>query len=60
MVRPLPDARVSTPVTWDEVPDCDPAEFTLFAVPARFAKIGDPHTGIDSAVGSLEKLLVRS
>jgi bifunctional non-homologous end joining protein LigD len=56
-VRPLPDARVSTPVTWDEVPDCDPADFTLFTVPERFAAIGDPHTGIDKSAGSLEKLL---
>ncbi|HEX3822546.1 MAG TPA: non-homologous end-joining DNA ligase [Candidatus Sulfotelmatobacter sp.] len=56
-VRPLPDARVSTPLTWEEVPACDPAEFTLFTVPARFAKIGDPHAEIDAAPGSLEKLL---
>jgi bifunctional non-homologous end joining protein LigD len=56
-VRPLPDARVSTPVTWDEVPDCDPADFTVFTVPRRFAEIGDPHAGIDDTPGSLEKLL---
>jgi DNA ligase D-like protein (predicted polymerase) len=56
-VRPLPDARVSTPLEWSEVPDCEPADFTLFTVPARFAKIGDPARGIDEAVGSLEKLL---
>jgi bifunctional non-homologous end joining protein LigD len=56
-VRPLQDARVSTPLTWDEVPSCDPAEFTIDTVPARFAKIGDPWEGIDSAVGSLEGLL---
>jgi bifunctional non-homologous end joining protein LigD len=56
-VRPLPDARVSTPLHWHEVPDCDPADFTLFTVPERFAKIGDPHAGMDSAPGSLEKLL---
>jgi DNA ligase D-like protein (predicted polymerase) len=56
-VRPLPDARVSTPLTWEEVPACDPAEFTLFTVPARFAKIGDPHAEMDAAPGSLEKLL---
>jgi hypothetical protein len=56
-VRPLPDARVSTPLTWEEVPDCEPADFTLFTVPERFAAIGDPHTDMDKAAGSLEKLL---
>jgi DNA ligase D-like protein (predicted polymerase) len=56
-VRPLPDARVSTPLEWDEVADCDPAEFTIFTVPQRFAKMGDPHAQMDAAAGSLEKLL---
>ena len=56
-VRPLPDARVSTPLHWHEVPDCDPAEFTLFTMPGRLAKIGDPHAEMDSHSGSLEKLL---
>jgi bifunctional non-homologous end joining protein LigD len=56
-VRPLPDARVSTPLTWDEVPACDPSAFTIDTVPARFAKLGDPWAGIDEAVGSLEPLL---
>jgi DNA ligase D-like protein (predicted polymerase) len=56
-VRPLPDARVSTPLHWHEVPDCDPADFTLFTVPERFAKIGDAYAGMDAAAGSLEKLL---
>jgi bifunctional non-homologous end joining protein LigD len=56
-VRPLPDARVSTPLHWHEVSDCDPAEFTMFTVPKRFAEIGDPHTEMDSAPGSLEMLL---
>ena len=56
-VRPLPDARVSTPLRWDEVPDCDPADFTVATVPARFAAIGDPHAGMDAAAGSLEPLL---
>ena len=56
-VRPLPDARVSAPLTWDEVPDCDPAEFTVATMPARFASIGDPHAGINGAAGSLEKRL---
>ena len=56
-VRPLPDARVSAPLDWREVPECDPADFTLFTVPGRFAKIGDPHAGINDSAGSLEKLL---
>lgn len=56
-VRPLPDARVSAPLEWHEVPDCDPADFTLFTLPERFAKIGDPQAGLDAAPGSLEKLL---
>jgi bifunctional non-homologous end joining protein LigD len=56
-VRPLPDARVSTPLHWKEVPDCEPADFTLFTVPERFAKIGDPHAEMDGSPGSLEKLL---
>lgn len=56
-VRPLPDARVSTPLDWNEVPECDPAEFTITTVPERFAKVGDPHAAMDAAAGSLEKLL---
>jgi len=56
-VRPLPDARVSAPLTWDEVADCDPAAFTVMTMPARFAAIGDPHAGIDAAAGSLDQLL---
>src|SRR4029077_20772572 len=56
-VRPTPDARVSTPLRWDEVADCEPEAFTLATVPARFAAIGDPGAGIDAAVGSLEELL---
>jgi bifunctional non-homologous end joining protein LigD len=56
-VRPLPDARVSTPLRWDEVPDCDPADFTVLTVPARFAKLGDPHAGMNKEPGSLERLL---
>ncbi len=56
-VRPLPDARVSAPLLWEEVPDCEPADFTVLTMPARFAAIGDPHAGIDDAVGSLESLL---
>jgi DNA ligase D-like protein (predicted polymerase) len=56
-VRPLPDARVSTPLAWGEVADCEPADFTLLTVPRRFAELGDPHTGIDDAVGTLDALL---
>ena len=56
-VRPLPDARVSTPLHWQEVPDCEPADFTILTIPDRFKEIGDPHAGMDAAPGSLEKLL---
>ncbi len=56
-VRPTPDARVSTPLTWDEVPTADPAAFTLATVPDRFARLGDPGAGIDGAAGSLDGLL---
>jgi len=59
-VRPTPDARVSTPLAWDEVPACDPAAFTLTTVPARCAAQGDPSAGIDAAVGTLDALLVLS
>jgi bifunctional non-homologous end joining protein LigD len=56
-VRPTPDARVSMPLEWDEVPDCDPTAFTLVTAPKRFAERGDAMAGIDDAAGSLEKLL---
>jgi bifunctional non-homologous end joining protein LigD len=56
-VRPLPDARVSAPLDWSEVPDCDPADFTVATMPQRFAERGDPHQAIDRASGSLDKLL---
>ncbi len=56
-VRPLPDARVSTPISWAELPTCEAEAFTIATVPARFASIGDPGAGIDEAVGSLEALL---
>ncbi len=56
-VRPLPDARVSAPLHWHEVPDCDPADFTVLTMPRRFAEISDPHADMDSKPGSLEKLL---
>jgi bifunctional non-homologous end joining protein LigD len=56
-VRPMPDARVSAPLTWDEVPAVEPEAFTLGTVPERFARIGDPHQGIDDVKGSLASLL---
>jgi len=56
-VRPTPDARVSTPLTWDEVPDCRPEAFTIDTVPERFALLGDVGAGIDAAAGSLGPLL---
>jgi len=56
-VRPKPDARVSAPVTWDELFACDPGDFTLRTMPARFAAIGDPHAAIDAHACSLDPLL---
>jgi len=56
-VRPVPDARVSAPLHWHEVPDCQPADFTVLTMPKRFAEVGDPHAGIDAARGSIEALL---
>jgi hypothetical protein len=56
-IRPLPDARVSAPLRWGEIPDCEPADFTVLTMPARFQEIGDPNAAMDDAAGSLEKLL---
>jgi DNA ligase D-like protein (predicted polymerase) len=56
-VRPTPDARVSAPVTWEELAECEPEEFTLRTMPTRFAAIGDRHAGIDEHAGSLAPLL---
>jgi hypothetical protein len=56
-VRPTKDARVSAPLTWDEVPDCEPADFTIDTMPARYASLGDVGAGIDEVAGSLEPLL---
>jgi DNA ligase D-like protein (predicted polymerase) len=56
-VRPTPDARVSCPLEWDEVPSAELADFTIATVPARFAERGDPHAGIDDVQHSLEPLL---
>lgn len=56
-VRPLPDARVSAPLRWEEVSNCNPADFTLFTMRKRFLEVGDPHARIDETPGSLEGLL---
>ena len=56
-VRPTSDARVSAPLTWDEIDDCNPADFTLKTMPARFALVGDRHAGIDEHPCSIERLL---
>ncbi|HEV2619721.1 MAG TPA: DNA primase small subunit domain-containing protein, partial [Acidobacteriaceae bacterium] len=56
-VRPLPDARVSAPLIWDEVRDADPADFTVLTMPQRFAATGNPHAAMDQAMGSLDALL---
>jgi DNA ligase D len=56
-VRGFPDGRVSTPITWDEIDDVDPHDFTLETVPPRFAELGDLHAGIDDAVFDIAPLL---
>ena len=56
-VRGLPDARVSTPIRWDEVDDVDPHDFTIFTVPQRFAELGDLHADIDDHVFDIAPLL---
>jgi DNA ligase D len=56
-VRAVPDARVSCPLQWDEVPDVDPAELTLTTVPARLRERGDPSASIDEHPGRLDGLL---
>jgi DNA ligase D-like protein (predicted polymerase) len=56
-VRPTPDARVSAPLAWDEIDACEPGDFTLATMPARFAAVGDRHEGIDAQRGSLASLL---
>ncbi|MGZ4528077.1 MAG: DNA polymerase domain-containing protein [Mycobacterium sp.] len=57
-VRATPDARVSTPLRWDEVADCDPKSLTIDTVPDRFAQIGDPWAGMDETAGELDRLLM--
>jgi bifunctional non-homologous end joining protein LigD len=56
-VRPTVDARVSAPLVWEEIEDCNPADFTMTTMPARFARLGDRHAGIDDCPCSLERLL---
>jgi bifunctional non-homologous end joining protein LigD len=56
-IRPLPDARVSAPLRWEEIADCDPADFTVLTIPSRLAEIGDPNESMDDTPGSLEQLL---
>ena len=56
-VRPLEDARVSTPLEWHEVPDCDPADFNITTVPGRFQRLGNPHAAMDASPYSLDPLL---
>jgi hypothetical protein len=55
--RPLPDARVSAPLDWSEIANCEPADFTVQTMPARFASSGDPHMAMDDFAGSLDPLL---
>jgi len=56
-VRPTPEATVSAPLDWTEVPDCEPGDFTLATMPKRFKQVGDRHAGIDEKPGSLDALL---
>ncbi len=56
-VRPAVDARVSAPLTWSEVPACEPADFTMATMPPRFASLGHRHAGMDDRPGSLDALL---
>jgi len=56
-VRPLPDARVSMPLRWEEVEQCDPADFNVLTAPKRFAELGDAHAEMDRYAGSIEPLL---
>lgn len=56
-VRGVPDARVSTPIRWDEIDTCEPADFTIATVPARFAALGDLHAAIDDSPFPVEPLL---
>jgi bifunctional non-homologous end joining protein LigD len=59
-IRPTPDARVSAPLDWSEVPDANPAEFTIVTMQARYVRIGDRHRDIDAHAYSLDRLLALS
>ena len=56
-VRPRPDARVSAPLSWDEIATCDPRDFTLATMPSRYARIGDPHASMDAHPCTLDRVL---
>ncbi len=56
-IRPLPDARVSAPLRWEEIPDCEPGDFTVLTLPTRLKAIGDPNARMDDVAGSLDQLL---
>ena len=56
-IRPLPDARVSAPLRWEEIPNCEPGDFTVLTMPARLKEVGDPNALMDDAAGSLQQLL---
>src|SRR5262249_61744939 len=56
-IRPKPDARVSAPLTWEELESCRPEDFTLHTMPPRFARLGDRHADIDAHPCSLDPLL---
>jgi bifunctional non-homologous end joining protein LigD len=56
-IRPLPDARVSAPLRWEEIPDCEPGDFTVLTMPRRLAEVGDPNSAMELTPGSLEQVL---
>jgi bifunctional non-homologous end joining protein LigD len=56
-IRPLPDARVSAPLRWEEIPGCEPGDFTVLTMPRRLAEFGDPNSAMELTPGSLEQLL---
>jgi bifunctional non-homologous end joining protein LigD len=56
-IRPRPDARVSAPLDWNEIDECDPADFTIATMPGRFEKLGDRHAAIDENPCRLDQLL---